>query len=300
MTCEGFQQLDARKRHLSPVRGQVGSVLHRPICIMDKHTASHVLQLAPRSSSTGCGCFVPTLGESSGTPVHVSTICLDHTLPGETSIGASKSSVNCSSLAQPALVPLSPQELNGLPNSAASSAEHSNWSRKREPPTGASRPSSSGRLAHLRRSLRSKGLSEGVIGLIRKSWRTSTESAYSSAWQQWDSWCLGRGVDPLSAPLREILEFLLAQFLAGKQYRTINTLRSAISMTHMEVDGVRVGQHPLVSCLLKGEFNSRPPAPRYSSTWDVSIVITYCYTYCRLSCNKPAEFKVQLLLIKSC
>jgi len=46
-------------------------------------------------------------------------------------------------------------------------------------------------------------------------------------------------------------------------------------MTHTEVDGVRVGQHPLVSRLLKGVFNSRPPAPRYSSTWDVSIVLTY-------------------------
>ena len=29
-----------------------------------------------------------------------------------------------------------------------------------------------------------------VISIIRKSWRGSTESAYSSAWQQCDSWCL--------------------------------------------------------------------------------------------------------------
>ena len=41
-------------------------------------------------------------------------------------------------------------------------------------------------------------------------------------------------------------EILLTQFQAGKQYRTINTFRSAILMTHMEVDAVRVGQHPLV------------------------------------------------------
>lgn len=67
----------------------------------------------------------------------------------------------------------------------------------------------------------------------------------------------------------------MVQFEAGKQYRTINTIRSAISMTHAEVDGVRVGQHPLVSRLLKGVFNSRPPAPRYTCTWDVGVVLTY-------------------------
>ncbi len=59
-----------------------------------------------------------------------------------------------------------------------------------------------------------------------------------------------------------------------KQYRTINTLRSAISMTHHEIDGTRIGQHPLVSRFLKGVFNS-PPAPRYSSTWDVDVVLNY-------------------------
>ena len=61
----------------------------------------------------------------------------------------------------------------------------------------------------------------------------------------------------------------------GKQYRKINTLCSAISMTHNEVDGVRVGQHLMVSRFLKGVFNNRPPAPRYSSTWDVNIVQNY-------------------------
>jgi len=73
----------------------------------------------------------------------------------------------------------------------------------------------------------------------------------------------------------EVLEFLCEHVDAGKKYRTINTLRSAISMTHDDVDGVRVGQHPLVSRFLKGVYNSRPPAPRYSTTWDVDVVLAY-------------------------
>ena len=44
---------------------------------------------------------------------------------------------------------------------------------------------------------------------------------------------------------------------------------------HAPVDGVSIGQHPLVSRLLKGAFHSRPPLPRYSGTWDVSRVLVY-------------------------
>ena len=54
----------------------------------------------------------------------------------------------------------------------------------------------------------------------RASWRGSTHSV---AEKLWDCWCTRRGIDPLSAPVSEILEFLLEQFETGKQYRTINT-----------------------------------------------------------------------------
>ena len=46
-------------------------------------------------------------------------------------------------------------------------------------------------------------------------------------------------------------------------------------MTHPQIDSFRVGEHPLVSQLLKGMFHSRPPLPRYSVTWDIQKVIDY-------------------------
>ncbi len=46
-------------------------------------------------------------------------------------------------------------------------------------------------------------------------------------------------------------------------------------MTHVHVDGVSIGQHPLVTRLLKGVYNQRPPKPRYTSTWDVDIVLNH-------------------------
>ena len=44
---------------------------------------------------------------------------------------------------------------------------------------------------------------------------------------------------------------------------------------HEKVDGYEVGQHPLVSRLMKGGFNQRPPKPRYEVTWDVSKVLDH-------------------------
>ena len=101
------------------------------------------------------------------------------------------------------------------------------------------------------------------------------DPAYNSAWSKWYGWCSGRHINPLSASLGNILEFLADQFDLGLQYRSLNTLRSAISNSHSQIDSVNVGSHPIVSRLLKGMFNARPPAPRYSGSWDVAIVVEY-------------------------
>lgn len=61
----------------------------------------------------------------------------------------------------------------------------------------------------------------------------------------------------------------------GYQYWSLNSYRSAISSVHEKIDGYEVGQHPLVTRLIKGAFHERPPQPRYSETWDVSKVTSY-------------------------
>ena len=271
--CQRLIRLDALEGSFSSSDVDLGAILNRFICCSDKCTATNLLQLAPGPRSTECGCTVNLLEGSSR--LHVSSICSDHQMPGENSDGTSHSSPSGPGMAESAVVSTATQEPDRLPDSPAPSSGHPPRPRRSDPPTSASGPSTSTCVANLRRSFLSEGFSDGVITLIRQSWRSSSESAYCSAWHLWDSWCLGLGVDPLSAPLKEILEFLSTQFQLGKQYRTINTIWSVISMTHTDIDGVRVGQHPLVSRLLKGVFNSRPPTPRYSHTWDVNLVLSY-------------------------
>ena len=71
---------------------------------------------------------------------------------------------------------------------------------------------------------------------------THTHSGYNSAWS---SWCVTKEVNTLLVPLADILEFLTDNFNLGLQYRTLNTLRSAISITHSKADDCPVGTHPL-------------------------------------------------------
>ena len=131
------------------------------------------------------------------------------------------------------------------------------------------------RMAHLRDKLRGQNLSEEATALILKSWRTKTNKSYDSLFGKWHSWCAKWCFNPFSGPITNVANFLAQLCTEGYQYSSINSYRSAILSVHEKVDGHSVGQHPLISRLLKGIFHDRPPLPRYTSTWNVQTVLNY-------------------------
>ena len=84
-----------------------------------------------------------------------------------------------------------------------------------------------------------------------------------------------RKSNPLSASIGTVSQFLTSLYASGLSYSTVNTYRSAISMTHLPIDGVPVGSHYLIKRLMKGIFNKRPPVPRYVISWPVEKVLRY-------------------------
>ena len=118
-------------------------------------------------------------------------------------------------------------------------------------PHGSGRTSSD-RLAGVRQSLESRGISKKAVSLICASWRRGTEKSYSSAWGLWQGWCSKGHTDPLLASLSDIANFLSSEFKNGKQYSTLNTYRSAMSATRPPIEGYPLGQHPIVGRLLQG------------------------------------------------
>ena len=117
-------------------------------------------------------------------------------------------------------------------------------------------PSTTGHMESLRRHLETREISEGAISLIIASWRKNNDN-YNSAWKKWETWCNSGDVYPLSSDISDILSFLADEFKQGKQYRLLNCYKSALSSIHLPVESFPVSQHPLVSRLLKGVFNTR-------------------------------------------
>ena len=119
------------------------------------------------------------------------------------------------------------------------------------------------RLGCVRKSLSNKGISSQATNLICARWTTGTEKQYQTVWKKWRGWCRERNVDSLQAHVSQVLNFLADCFREGLSYSTLNSYRSALSSTLCPRDGTTVSCGPL---------------PRYSSTWDVSVLTKYLGT----------------------
>ena len=127
----------------------------------------------------------------------------------------------------------------------------------------------------LRGHLFEKGVSVKAAYLISNSGRQSSLSGYELSWKKWSGWCNRRTVNPFRCTLVSILDYLRSLFQEGLEYNLIGVHRSAISAYHEKVDGIPVGQHPLVTSLMAGIFNLRPPQRRYIFVWDVQVVLNF-------------------------
>ena len=254
------------------------SFLHRPICIQDQSSVANLLQLETGSWGDICRCLYNVM--AGPVALFVPTFLSNWQSSPEDSEGIGESSLpDCSSLAWANVVFSAADNVGRLPHSPPSISRTTLESGSEASPVGTRGEVIPDRMACLRQCYEMQGFSERVAELLVQSWRDNTNSAYNSAWRKWHRWCAERNYNPTSTPLSNVLQFLAEQFDTGLQYRTVNTLRSAISTTHPNIDGMAVGRHPLVSRLLRGMFNLRPPSPHYSHSWDVRIVVRFLSNY---------------------
>ena len=253
-----------------------GTSINRPICIKDIPSTSEILQLESRSILPSSGRLSTNM--ESGVPLCISSILSDHKGPKTNTVTkSSKNDTRNSSVANSTLVPnghghgssntnLTPSIPSPIVGPIGRNA--SITSRLLSKPSG---------LASVRDRLRDSGVSEEASSLIVNSRRGGTTQTYESAWKKWGMWCRGRGLDPFTCPINHILDFLSGLFSSGTPYRTIGGHRSAISAYHtpfvIDAAVVPAGRHPLVSALMSGVHNLRPPQAKYSFTWDIEVVL---------------------------
>ena len=121
----------------------------------------------------------------------------------------------------------------------------------------------------LRQQYSAEGLSDQIVDLLESSPRLETLHHYKTGWRKECCWCLSRKIDPVSAGVNCVLEFLSNLFSEGLEHRNISRYKSAISAYHEKVEGVPIKQHPQVFQLLLGVFNKRPTQPKYTVICDI-------------------------------
>ena len=124
-------------------------------------------------------------------------------------------------------------------------------------------------------------------------WRTSTRIQYSSCIKKWLEYCRKWQINPVSPPVASGLNVLAELYHKGLSYSVLNTARSALASVIVLQGNQSFGNHPLVSCFLKGRFTTRPALPKYKEAWDVNTVLEHLKTL------HPAEIlSLKLLSLK--
>ena len=70
----------------------------------------------------------------------------------------------------------------------------------------------------------------------------------------------------------QLLEYLTELCDKAYSYSVINTHKSAIVQTLLACGKTTLFKHPMISKFMKGVYNTIPPKPRYTHTWDVTKV----------------------------
>ena len=171
-----------------------------------------------------------------------------------------------------------PNATRDVDSESAPIAQFENPSQRTErgnPPSSGERDPQVSGMESLVEQERAGNISATVACLITGARSSATRKGYLSCWKKFSGWCSKRQVDPATADLKFVLDFLAELFDKRLEYSTLNGYRSALSLYHVPIQGMKAGQHPLVTSLMKGVSNARPPIPKYRYVWDVEVVLRF-------------------------
>ena len=147
--------------------------------------------------------------------------------------------------------------------------------------------------AYIGRMLTHTGVSSTSTTLINSVWRDSTRGQYDSVLRTWEAFCSKRAVNPFGPSAADVLNYLSEIYDRGLGYNSVAKARSALG-NFISLPGFpHLADHPLIERLVKGVFNLRPPAPRYTYIWDSRLLITYLQTL------KTSELNLKMLTYKT-
>ncbi|CAC5402811.1 unnamed protein product [Mytilus coruscus] len=226
----------------------MGNPIDRFVCIMGKSPDRNLLRLDSSSQCFGLGCSDNSLGE------HVRHVYL---------IGAQWPKRHWYTEILQLLIacPIRLPEMDNLLSQAKMKIFHPN-------------PEILNLTAWLLSTdVLKQGFSQSARTLLSASWQDGTKKDYSSKFEKFNSWCGERQIDPYSANLNQVADFLAYLFHSGLQYRTIAGYISMLSAVLPPVQNFPVGQHLNIVRIIKGVFNSRPPKVKILPEWNLDLLL---------------------------
>ena len=76
---------------------------------------------------------------------------------------------------------------------------------------------------NIKHALKTQGIADAPTKLILASWRSGTTKQYATYVKKWSTFCSKKGVDPPTAKVATVLEFLAALFDEGLGHSALNT-----------------------------------------------------------------------------
>lgn len=133
------------------------------------------------------------------------------------------------------------------------------------------------RMEDLGAALKARGISQQVIGLLLKSWDSSTSKQYAVIWATWVDFAKGKGVGPFDASDARFAEWVSVLIANGLSQSTVEKYKSVVGQTMELVNG----ENPSTSILVRklatsaGKVNKAKVSKCTTGVWDVSSVFDY-------------------------
>nr|CAI5843324.1 unnamed protein product [Callosobruchus analis] len=125
-----------------------------------------------------------------------------------------------------------------------------------------------------------------------------TMKQYNTVFTRWWEFCIKNTIEPFEYNLSGIISFIKSILDKDFSFSSINTHRSALSL----VIDIPEKDKSIVSRYFKGIYNLKTPTPKYSFTWDPSLVLVYLeklYPIEQLSLEKLSHKLVMLMALTS-
>ena len=251
---------------------------HRPICQQSQQATSNLLQLGCRSSGVRSGCNDNQLGHDNG--FRLPSDCSHPQSAGEDrQLQVMRHDPDSSKVASAVMVPETPlSPSTSRQSDSPSNPQGPHPDRRRSPsPSSDSSSAESDCMANFIKSYTEAGLSSEAAAIAGEARRPSTRRTYNTRIRKYFKWCRQAGINPHSASLGQVCDFLTAVFKEeGATAHSVRSCRTAVAAVHHGFgEGNTVSNSPAIQDLIKGMFHQRPPTKSLVPSWGLPTALHF-------------------------